>query len=209
MIHWSSALNGGTKTDRFELLSRFTPFIQSYLGPIPFAFMTVQVQNLLQTMCKDDVTQRTLCAWMLDIFFGESHGQQPVTQYLLANAFQATSSHEIQHMFQMTRETKPRKFNFKTKEENIRRYGRPIPPEYDFSKIKLRDMAFYVGAYDALSSPQMLELTVAQLSVPYKLVVINETGIFYNHGGAFVHDETTRLTNLPSLKDIESVGEGD
>ena len=203
MLHWSSCTNTGTKSDIFPLLSKLEPMLQPYIGPIPYAFMTYQLQSFLQNICKTDLVQRTLCATIMDSFFGRGERQQPVTQFILANILQPTSTREILHMFQMVGHLQVRHFKFSKAEENIAKYGHPEPPAYDYSNIRLRNMWFHVGVDDRVSSHDMVKEAVSQLSVPYKLVLVNETGVHYNHAGAFLHDQTTRLTNLPSMLELE------
>lgn len=65
-----------------DVISFLAPLVnvglQSYLGPVPLAFMTDALQGLGQVACNFKATQTTVCEGVEDLLFGPSGGQQPL-----------------------------------------------------------------------------------------------------------------------------------
>ena len=77
--------------------------------------------------------------------------------------FQGQSSHERAQICQNTKYDPPRKFNFSSNEENIRRYNQPTPPAYNLQLINLANMLLFAGANDERVPPSALKVTSSQL----------------------------------------------
>ena len=102
-------------------------------------------------------------------------------------------------MCQILRTGKLTYFDWDSKERNIRAYGQPTPPIYDLSKIRLPNMIFFGGSTDLLVTIKDVEATVAQLTVPFKLVRISKPGLLFNHAGYFEHKKIVPLVYIPTI----------
>ena len=121
----------------------------------------------------------------------------------MGSLFESTPSGEAFQLGQFARTDVPCKFNFNTEEKNVDKYGQKEPPCYDLGQIKLSNMSIYGGGQDRLVSPDDVQTTVSQLSVPVELHYIRGNGIYFNHMAYMNHEQTDRLAILPSLLDIE------
>ena len=66
-----------------RLLATAIPIIQLYVGPFPFAFLTQQIDGLIQVICDSRFTQRTICESLTDLLVGASGGQIPLVSSIL------------------------------------------------------------------------------------------------------------------------------
>lgn len=119
-----------------------------------------------------------------------------------AASYYPSSSHEYIQLGQWARSPRPTKFDYRTDKQNQLAYGQGRPPVYNLSEIPQSFMSFYAGGTDSEVSPADVRVTVSQLAVPYKLTVIDQTGVKFNHIGFYRHLNRSQLVNLPSLMDI-------
>ena len=86
-VLFAPALNMGNSFVN-NLLPLITPLIQSYLGPIPFGFMSQQLESIVQALCDTQMKQQFICEDVADLLFGPSNNQAPIV-----SSTQATETH--------------------------------------------------------------------------------------------------------------------
>ncbi|XP_017770538.1 PREDICTED: uncharacterized protein LOC108558213, partial [Nicrophorus vespilloides] len=111
------------------------------------------LEILAREICHDGSNFQELCSTAIFLIFGFDPDQLNSTllPVFLSNAPAGASSKQVLHFLQSIRFGHFRQYDYHSKEENIRYYGQPSPPDYNLSKINV-PIALHYAQNDWLSS---------------------------------------------------------
>lgn len=78
--------------------------------------------------------------------------------------FEVAGNLEMAHLLQFPASFQSRKFNYKTRQENINAYGQETPPIYNLSSITQPGIHLYAGNSDRFVSVEDVKITSSQLT---------------------------------------------
>jgi len=162
-VLWTPGFTAGLK-DVFAMSGAIQPLMESYIGSVPPAILTVPIQSLLSLVCASKVLQITACALAVKLTAGDSGGRAPLKPEFMNVLFYPSSSRELGHIYQGSRIHTMKKYDFGSPHYNKLAYGQEEPPPYNLSTIKFEKLSFYVGSTDFIISAEDVRGTTKQLS---------------------------------------------
>lgn len=197
-ILWAPAADLGHSVGSLLRDGLFGP-LTPYIGPIPPIATEPIFQKAIASICSDAVADKTLCKIVGDIILGESGPNVRYRPELATTFPKSVAARELAQLSQSLLQGTTRYFNFGSKSENLERYGQEVPPEYEFSEIRLRKMMMVTGKNDALVGPGEVLSIASKLSFKpiIKLLAKNDK---FNHLSYFANSNCSRIIIVPTLK---------
>lgn len=154
-----SNIHGRTKII-YDLITYYIPF-RNYIGinyPVLSSTTRNWFKNSIRALCSFSVTTCEGIMWLPGLI-ADNHCPNALGR-LLEVLPGGASFRSYAHFEQLSRinEDLPvlRKFDFESPEENSRRYGAAVPPDYNYTLIST-PLFFHSGRKDTLSTPEGLE----------------------------------------------------
>lgn len=177
--------------------------LSGFTGSFPPAgALNALLQYVLSALCDVALTRESFCFPLLYSIVGYDH-QLDLSPDYVSNIVWSTSLRELFQASQSGLYKTLRKYDYGLI-ENLRRYGNAIPPIYDTSRVRAKNMTFFAGKTDGLSKVIDVEAQRSNLTVPSRLVILENDHSVWNHVTFFFSDQAKNLVIIPSLKIIES-----
>jgi len=151
-------------------------FIFEFFGSKRFLPSETELQSLLPDVCHihPQICENVMCAIM---GCDKQDWNQTRFEVYMSLVPSGTSVKNIAHFAQLVRSTSFRQYDY-GKDENMKQYGQPTPPDFDLSVLKV-PVALFTGGQDDLSDPKDVERLLSILPSQYVLQVHSEPS--YSH----------------------------
>ncbi|XP_017784823.1 PREDICTED: lysosomal acid lipase/cholesteryl ester hydrolase-like, partial [Nicrophorus vespilloides] len=141
--------------------SYFIPIFRE-LGMYEFPPMLNNINDMMSFLCHNNVAD-PICIFVIELSVGsEKSMNKTATNPFFQHLVEGISYKNFQHLAQIYfSDGKLRKFDFGIN-ENIRIYGKAIPPDYEINQVRV-PTAIYYAYYDWLNSREDIAIVVKEL----------------------------------------------